>query len=86
MSSYTIEWAPQAHKQVENLETQLARRVVRAVTSLAINPRPSGCVKLAGGTNEWRIRVGDWRVVYAVVDARLLVLVVRVGHRREVYR
>ena len=86
MSRYVIEWAAAARKQVEALETTQARRVARAVGALASDPRPSGCTKLAGGTNAWRIRVGDWRVVYVVEDARLLVLVVRVAHRREVYR
>lgn len=86
MSLYAIEWAPQARKQVDGLDTPLARRVARAVAALATNPRPPGCTKLAGGTNEWRIRVGDWRVVYGILDQRLVVLVLRVAHRREVYR
>ena len=86
MSRYVIEWATAARKQVEALETTQARRVARAVGAPASDPRPSGSTKLAGGTNAWRIRVGDWRVVYVVEDARLLVLVVRVAHRRGVYR
>lgn len=62
------------------------RRVDAAILALADNPRPNGCRKLAGEEGQWRIRVGDFRVIYQVRDAVLLVLVVRVGHRREVYR
>ncbi len=85
MSDYAIEWAPQARKQLDHLEVPLARRVARVVAALATDPRPAGCTKLAGA-EAWRIRVGDWRVVYTVEDSRLLVLIVRVAHRREVYR
>jgi mRNA interferase RelE/StbE len=52
---------------------------------LASNPRPSGCKKLRGGDGEWRIRVGDWRVVYTIDDAKLQVEVTRIRHRSEVY-
>ena len=57
-----------------------------AILALAENPRPPGCLKLSGEESLWRIRVGDYRVVYQVQDAVLLVLVVKLGHRREIYR
>ena len=60
------------------------RRIADAMTRLADQPRPPGCKKLTG-IDAWRIRVGDFRVVYEIHDDRLLVLVVRIGHRREVY-
>jgi len=56
------------------------------IDALADGPRPAGAKKLKGGGELWRIRVGDYRIVYAVRDRILLVLVVRVAHRREVYR
>jgi mRNA interferase RelE/StbE len=55
------------------------------VTALGANPRPPGCKKLTG-VNAWRIRAGDWRVIYQIHDSRLIVLVIRVGHRREIYK
>ena len=61
------------------------RRVARKIADLAKAPRPTGCRKLSGG-NEYRLRQGDYRIVYAVDDQRQLVEVVKIGHRREVYR
>ncbi len=83
---YGIEWRPAAIKAVENLPRDVARRVYKRVGDLANNPRPNGSEKLAGGENEYRVRVGAYRIIYSVQDAVLLVLVVRIGHRREVYR
>ncbi len=62
-------------------------RVFAAVQALATNPRPPGCKKLSGTrATFWRVRVGDWRVVYTIEDVRLYVLVVRAGERKEIYR
>jgi mRNA interferase RelE/StbE len=61
------------------------KRVAARIDALCEEPRPSGCKKLAG-SDYWRIRIGDYRVLYSIEDAKLTVLVVRVGHRREVYR
>jgi mRNA interferase RelE/StbE len=61
-------------------------RVAAAIGALAAGPRPSGCKKLAGNTDYYRIRVGDYRVLYEVRDREVLVLVIKIGHRREVYR
>lgn len=60
--------------------------MLNAVEPLAKNPRPDGCKKLQGGASAYRIRVGDYRVIYTVDDAVLIVAIERVGHRREVYR
>jgi len=67
------------------LPTADSRRVLAAIKALAQSPRPAGVTKLRG-EDLWRIRVGDYRVVYAIEDQRLVVTIVRVGHRREVYR
>ncbi len=62
------------------------RRIVRRISSLADDPRPRGCEKLSSTLNRYRIRQGDFRIVYAIDDVRTTVTVVRIGHRREVYR
>lgn len=83
---YRVEFKPSAAKTVERLVRAAQRRVLAAAEALADNPRPDGCRKLAGAVDLYRIRVGDYRVAYTVRNRVLLVLVVRVGHRREVYR
>lgn len=83
---YSITYAPSAAKAIRKLDKPTARRLLHAIEGLANNPRPSGCIQLKGGGGEFRIRVGDHRIVYDVQDDQLLVLVVKVGHRREVYR
>jgi mRNA interferase RelE/StbE len=60
-------------------------RVVRKLEALADTPRPAGCKKLKGYKDQWRFRVGDWRVVYIIDDAANVVSVTRIAHRREVY-
>jgi mRNA interferase RelE/StbE len=60
--------------------------VARALDGLTVNPRPAGAHKLSGAEDVWRLRVGEYRVLYQVGDATLLVLIVKLGHRREVYR
>jgi mRNA interferase RelE/StbE len=85
VDSYTVEIKPAARKELEALPDKLLARVVRKLQSLANNPRPTRCKKLKGYKDQWRVRVGDWRVVYIVDDAAKLVSVTRVAHRREVY-
>ena len=85
MASYRIEVKPSARKELARLPAQLIARVVPRLENLSSNPRPPGCKKLKGGDNEWRIRVGDYRVVYTINDAKLLVEVTRIRHRSEVY-
>jgi len=75
-----------AEKDLTRLSTQIHDRVIAAIQALATNPRPPGCRKLAGSKRDWRIRVGDYRVVYEIADGVREVRVNRVRHRREVYR
>lgn len=82
-SRFEIQYAPAAARQ---LDGKPVRRIRAAVDGLAADPRSEGCRQLTGQQGRWRIRVGDFRVVYEVNDQRLLVLVVTVAHRREVYR
>ncbi len=83
---YEVVLSPKAEKQLDELPTTLQRRITEAVEGLESNPRPHGVKKLAGAENLWRIRVGDYRIVYSIEDDRLIVLVVKIGHRREIYR
>ena len=75
-----------AEKDLSRLSSEIHDRVIGAIQSLAQNPRPPGCRKLTGSKSDWRIRVGDYRVVYEIADAVRIVRVNRVRHRREVYR
>ncbi|AWB83750.1 type II toxin-antitoxin system RelE family toxin [Corynebacterium liangguodongii] len=84
--SYTITYVPSAAKAIRKLDRSTARRLLDAIESLAGDPRPPGSIQLKGGSGEFRIRVGDYRVVYDIHHDELVVLVLRVGHRREVYR
>ena len=83
---YAIQIKASALKALEKLPQALRVRIRDRIAALAANPRPPGAVKLSAADDFWRIRAGDWRVVYAVLDRRLIVLVVRIGHRRDVYR
>ncbi|MFZ2503933.1 MAG: type II toxin-antitoxin system RelE/ParE family toxin [Nocardioides sp.] len=84
--TYRVEVAPAAVRQLRKLDPAGRRRVQAAIELLADHPRPSGARKLVGGAGEWRVRTGDYRIVYEVHDGVLLVLVVAVGHRREIYQ
>jgi mRNA interferase RelE/StbE len=75
-----------AEKQLKQLSAKLHDRVIAAIQPLAKNPRPTGCRKLTGADYDWRIRVGDYRIVYEIDDGLGEVRVNRIRHRREVYR
>jgi mRNA interferase RelE/StbE len=84
-SPYEIRLHPRAARESRRLQGPLRDRISDAIDALGVDPRPQGVVKLAG-RDDYRIRVGDYRVVYAVDDADRLVLIARIAHRREVYR
>ncbi|MBI4663275.1 MAG: type II toxin-antitoxin system RelE/ParE family toxin [Verrucomicrobia bacterium] len=75
-----------AEKNLSRLSCEIHDRVIEAIQALATNPRPPGCRKLAGSEIDWRVRVGDYRVIYEIADEIRVVRVNRVRHRREVYR
>lgn len=85
MSSYSVDVKPSARRELEALPNHLLARVIRKIEALGHTPRPAGCKKLKGYKDQWRIRAGDWRVVYIIDDATKLVSITRVAHRREVY-
>jgi mRNA interferase RelE/StbE len=86
VSQYKVFFKSSADRQLRKLPDALQRRIVGEVEALAHNPRPRGAVKLAGYENLWRVRVGDYRVVYEIHDDRLVILVLRLAHRKDVYR
>jgi mRNA interferase RelE/StbE len=83
---YKIEFLRPAQRALRELPADIQRRLDPAILALANHPRPPGCIKLSGKESLWRIRVGTYRIVYQILDDRLLVLVVKVGHRRDIYR
>ena len=86
MSTYRVEVARRAVKVLAALPRKEQQRIRAAIDLLADNPRPPGCVAMKGETHAYRVRVGDYRIVYEVFDDRLVVQVIRLGHRRDVYR
>ena len=85
MSSYSVEVKPSARKELEALPDKVLARALKKMYSLGDTPRPAGCKKLKGHKDQWRVRVGDWRVVYIIDDAAKLISITRIAHRREVY-
>ncbi|PYL80336.1 MAG: plasmid stabilization protein [Verrucomicrobia bacterium] len=75
-----------AERDLRRLPKSIHDRIVRAINALSRNPRPPGCRKLSGSENDWRIRVGDYRIIYEVADADQVIRINRVRHRREIYR
>lgn len=80
LSAKTLDWLDNCRDEI------LKRRIGRAIDALEINPRPPGCIKLTGEENVWRVRVGDYRILYEIFDQRLSILIVRIANRRDAYR
>lgn len=83
--AYTVIVAPAAKRDLKRLPADALRRVAEAIDQLADEPRPHGSVKLQGATDLYRIRIGDYRVIYQIHDRQLRIVIVRVGHRRDIY-
>ena len=83
---YIVRMESGARKVLDRLPSDLYTRMMRKLDTLEENPRPFGVEKLSGPEDLYRVRVGDWRIVYAIRDRELVVIVIRIGHRREVYR
>jgi mRNA interferase RelE/StbE len=83
---YRIYLEHAAEKDLAQLTPEVHSRIINGIKGLASNPRPPGCRKLAGTASDWRVRIGDYRIVYEIADAVRIVRVHRVRHRREVYR
>ncbi len=85
MPNYKIVFARSARKELENLPKSIVQRIIPKIEDLAKSPRPSGCRKIKGAFDLWRIRVGDYRIVYSVSDTTRTVDVIRIRHRRNAY-
>jgi mRNA interferase RelE/StbE len=85
VDSYRVALTASAVKELHRLPSTVVVRIVPRLEHLAASPRPPGCKKLKGGDREWRIRVGDYRIVYDIDDSAKTVDVTRIAHRREVY-
>ena len=83
--TYEVRLAPAAVRRLRTLDPPGRRRVQATIDLLAEDPRPPGARQPVGGAGEWRVRTGDFRIVYDIRDRELVVLVVKVGHRRDVY-
>jgi mRNA interferase RelE/StbE len=84
--AYKIIFTPAANKQLERLPVNVRVVLKRSIDDLADNPRPHGVRKLTGGEREYRIRTGDYRVIYEIRDDVLVVVIIKMGHRRDIYR
>ena len=85
MSSYRVAFTASAEKELHRLPAKLVARMMPRIEGLGAVPRPAGCKKLKAGDKQWRIRVGDYRIVYEIDDSARTVDITRIAHRREVY-
>jgi mRNA interferase RelE/StbE len=83
---YEVHVEKTAESDLKRLPTTIFHRIIPQIRNLAENPRPSGCHKLTGSKNDWRIRIGDYRVLYEIDEKAKAVRIMRVRHRREAYR
>lgn len=86
MEFYKIEWRRSTKKDLRQIPPQQVRRIIDAVNALAQDPRPQQSAKLSGSERTYRIRVGDYRVIYEIFDDRIIVEILKVGHRKDVYK
>lgn len=86
MPDYQIEVSATAEKQLRKLETPNQLRIISAIRKLAIDPRPKGVRKLRGYDDVYRLRTGRFRIIYSVEDQRLVIIVLKLGHRKAAYR
>jgi mRNA interferase RelE/StbE len=85
MNPYRIEVLKSVQKSLSKLPKDIQARIVQKIDDLAINPYPADTKKLKNGNGRFRVRVGDYRIIYKIQDNELLILIVKVAHRREVY-
>jgi mRNA interferase RelE/StbE len=84
--TYTVEFTHRAEKDFRGLSPEIQRRLASKIDALAIDPRPHGVKILAGSEDIFRLRIGDYRILYRILDDHLVILLVKIGHRREIYR
>jgi mRNA interferase RelE/StbE len=85
MKRYTVVLTQTAEKELQKLPVRIIEKIIKLLKSLEENPRPSGCKKLKGYKNLWRVRIGNYRIIYDIDDIILLVDVREIGHRKDIY-
>jgi mRNA interferase RelE/StbE len=85
MKRYTVVLTQTAEKELRRLPAKIIEKIIGVLKSLEENPRPPGCKKLKGYKNLWRVRVGDYRLIYAIEEVIMLVDVREIGHRKDIY-
>ena len=83
--NYSLEILRSAQKQLSKINRKDQTRIIQAVRALSETPKPNGCKKLSGRT-AWRIRIGSYRVIYEIQNEKLIILVINIGHRKDIYR
>lgn len=86
MHLYEIRFSKASSKTLDSLDVKLAVRIAKAIGKLSTESKPLGCRKLVGSENDYRIRVGDYRVIYQIRNSVVMIFVVRIGHRKDIYR
>jgi len=86
MTCYKVELKKSAEKALFKLPKPMIGKVINLLQELSIDPRPNGCKKLTGANNTYRVRVGDYRILYSILDDILIIDVIKIGHRKEIYK
>jgi mRNA interferase RelE/StbE len=86
VANYRIEISSSAEKSLKKIPKKDINKIIESIQILAINPYPDGCRKLAGEENAFRIRQGHYRIIYEVEGKKLLILILKIGHRKDIYR
>jgi mRNA interferase RelE/StbE len=86
MAEYEITFARSARKELESLDADMVRRIFPKIEDLSGNPRPHNCIKMQGGRNLWRMRVGNYRIIYSINDNAKSVDIITIRHRRDAYK
>lgn len=82
---YEIEFKKSARKEINKLPPEVAKEILKIIYSLATKPRPPHAKKMVGGAG-WRLRIGSYRVIYTIEDKLLIIVIIRIGHRKDIYR
>ena len=86
MASYQIKWKNSAKKELKSLAKEMIPKIIKTVESLAENPYPTGIKKMVGSNNTYRIRVGEYRIIYNIESNLLIIEIIKIGHRQGVYK
>lgn len=86
MASYKVQWKASAKKELRRLPNEVIPRIITAVEQLTSEPTPPGCRKLVGSSHTYRLRVGDYRILYSIQQLKLVIEIIRVAHRKDAYR